>query len=467
MSGPAFSLDEVLAATRGELAIVGPRLTFDGVTIDSRSASAGEIFVAIRGETHDGHAFATAAAAGGASLVLVEEIPAQVPRSCSVIVVRDTLCALGDLAAWHRRRFAVPTIGITGSNGKTTTKELLATICDTAFGADAVLRTVGTQNNLVGLPLTLFRLHGEQKVAVLEMGMNGPVEIWRMAGIAAPNVGVITCVAPAHLEGLGTVRGIADAKAELYRRLRPSSVAIVNADDPLVAAAAHAAAGRVIRFGQDADAAVSALDVDDRGLAGTSFRLSIDGATAPVTLSLPGRHNITNALAAAAAASAVGVPLATIASALSSAQGPGMRMQRVALPNGVTVVNDAYNANPASMRAALRTLASSAATRRIAVLGDMRELGTASTQLHTDVGAAAATANLDALYVLGDHAEAVRAGALGAGMPVDRIIVGRDHADIAERLRAVLHAGDVILLKGSRGSAMERVLRHLETEATT
>ena len=467
MTGPAFALDEVLAATGGELAALGDRLSFAGVTIDSRAATTGQVFVAVRGDTHDGHAFAAAASHRGASLVVVEEVPADLSARCGAVVVRDSLHALGDLAALHRRRFSLPTIGITGSNGKTTTKELLATVLETAYGTDAVLRTIGTQNNLVGLPLTLFRLGAEQRVAVLEMGMNGPVEIWRMAAIAAPDVGVITCVAAAHLEGLGSVHGITEAKSELYRRLRPSAVAVVNADDPQVAAAAQATASRVLTFGEAPAADVVAVGVDDRGLDGTDFGLQIDGHTAAVHLRLPGRHNITNALAAAAAATAVGVPLATIATGLSTAEGPAMRLQRVALRDGVTVINDAYNANPASMRAALHTLAASTATRRLAVLGDMRELGADVTQLHFDVGAAAGTIGLDALYLLGDHAAAVRDGAVAHGLPADRIVVGADHADLAARLRPVLRAGDVVLIKGSRGSAMERVLRHLETDTGT
>lgn len=461
----AFTLEESLAATGGELAVLGARTDFTGVTTDSRQAATGEIYVAIRGDVHDGHAFATAAAQRGAGLVIVEEVPADLPAGCSAVLVRDTLHALGDLAAWHRRRFTVPAVGITGSNGKTTTKELLATVLETAYGAAAVLRTVGTQNNLVGLPLTLLRLDDQTRVAVLEMGMNGPVEIWRMAAIAAPDVGVITCVAPAHLEGLGTVRGIAEAKAEMYRRLRSSGTAVVNADDPLVAAAATAAAGRVMRFSQTGAADVEAVAVADGGLAGTRFDLRIGGQVAPVTLALPGRHNVTNALAAAAAATAVGVPLDVVARGLSIARGPSMRMQLVTLPGGVTIVNDAYNANPASMLAALRTLAASTATRRLAVLGDMRELGADADRLHHELGTAASGSPLDGLFLLGEHASVVRDGALAAGFPDDRIVVGTDHADLAARVRAVLQPGCVVLIKGSRGSAMERVLRHLETES--
>ncbi|HTD27244.1 MAG TPA: UDP-N-acetylmuramoyl-tripeptide--D-alanyl-D-alanine ligase, partial [Candidatus Elarobacter sp.] len=230
----AFALEEVLAATGGDLVRLGARTRFPGVTTDSRSLRPDELFVALRGEAHDGHAFLGEAVERGAGAVVVERAHAERPLRCGVIAVRDTLAALGDLAAFHRRRCHPRIVAVTGSNGKTTTKEMLAAILARALGPGRVLRTSGTQNNLVGLPLTLLRLAGTEEAAILELGMNGPGEIWRLAQIAEPDVGVITCVAPAHLEGLGSIHGVAEAKAELYRRLRPSATAVVNADDPLV-----------------------------------------------------------------------------------------------------------------------------------------------------------------------------------------------------------------------------------------
>src|SRR5919197_685346 len=235
----AFELDEVLAATGGELLTFGSRSRFPGVTTDSRRLHEGELFVAVRGERHDGHDFVREAARRGAGAVVIEPAHAGQSLPCGVIVVRDTLVALGDLAAFHRHRHRPKVVAVTGSNGKTTTKEMLAAILERAFGAGRVLRTAGTQNNRVGLPLTLLRLGGTERSAILELGMNGPGEIWRLAQIAEPDVGVITCVARAHLEGLGSLHGVAEAKAELYRRLRPSATAVVNADDPLVAASAR------------------------------------------------------------------------------------------------------------------------------------------------------------------------------------------------------------------------------------
>lgn len=461
-----FELADALAATRGVLATLGHYPRFIGVTTDSRAVRPGELFIALRGDSHDGHAYVAEAARRGAGGVVVERERSDTRLPCSVVVVRDTLAALGDLAAFHRRRHHPRVVAITGSNGKTTTKEMLAAILEGALEPGSLLRTAGTQNNLVGLPLTLLRLGGTDRVAILEMGMNGPGEIWRLAEIAAPEVGVITCVAPAHLEGLGSIRGVADAKAELYRRLRPSATAVVNADDPLVAAAAGAFPGRKLPFGATpgSEVSIGGSDIVDRGLAGIELRLSIGGRATRVRLGVPGRHNVTNALAAAAAAHALGVDLEAVRRGLEAFRPPGMRMEVSELPGGVTVLNDAYNANPASMAAALRTLAATDAGRRLAALGEMRELGTQAANAHRELGIQAAAAGLDALFLLGTHAADVRAGAETAGLGRDRIVEATTHQELAARLRAFLRPGDLLLLKGSRGAAMEEVLRHLAGE---
>lgn len=457
-----FTLEEVLAATGGELIALGGRVRFPGVTTDTRAIAPGELFVAVRGDTHDGHAFVGDALARGAGAVLVERGRLETPVAGGVIAVRDTLEALGDLAAWHRRRRRPRVVAITGSNGKTTTKELLVGICATALGPGAVLHTRGTQNNLVGLPLTLLRL-GDEAIAIVEAGMNGPGEIWRLVEIASPDVGVVTCVAPAHLEGLGSLHAIAEAKGEMYRRLRPSATAVVNADDPQVVALARLHPGPTLRFGcGEGSIDVRAERIEDRGLDGVGFTVAAGGRSVATRLEVPGRHNVTNALAAAAAARALGIDVEAIGEGIAAFRAPSMRMQVARLASGVTVVNDAYNANPASMAAALRTIAASAAGRRIAVLGDMRELGAAADALHREVGRAAAAAHLDALFVLGEHAAALRDGALAAGMPAARITLADTHAGLGAALAAFCRADDLVLLKGSRGSAMEGVLAYLD-----
>jgi UDP-N-acetylmuramoyl-tripeptide--D-alanyl-D-alanine ligase len=384
-------------------------------------------------------------------------------HGCSVIVVRDTLTALGDLAAFHRRRMAPRVLAVTGSNGKTTTKEMLAAVAARAFGRDHVRHTVASQNNLVGLPLTLLRLAPPERVVVLELGMNAPGEIWRLTQIAQPDVGVVTCMAPEHLEGLGSMHGVAEANTELYRRLRPSATAVFNADDPRVAAAVEVFPGRKLAFGtQGGNIAVAGADIVDHGLEGTTFRLLVEGRSVPVRLAIPGRHNVHNALAAAATAHAFGIGLDAVKEGLEAFQPPGMRMEVTQLPSGVTILNDAYNANPASMAAALRTLAASRGRRRVAVLGEMRELGAAADEAHRTLGSEAAAAEVDGLFLLGSHADLVRAGAEAAGLPAERIVVAASHDDLAARLQAFCRTGDLLLLKGSRGAAMEEVLRRLK-----
>jgi len=464
----AFTLDELLAATGGELARLGVATRFAGVATDTRRIGRGEVFVALRGERHDGHAFLAEAAERGAAAAIVERaaLPPQASRSddlpaCALVAVRDTLAALGDLAAFHRRRVAPRVLAVTGSNGKTTTKEMLAAIVECAVGRDRMVATLGSQNNLVGLPLTLLRLEATGGVAVVELGMNGPGEIWRLAEIARPDVGVVTCMAPEHLEGLGSMHGVVEANAELYRRLRPSATAVFNADDARVTAAVGVFPGRKVAFGTGGGAAVVATDVEDHGLDGSAFRLVVDGAAAPIRIAMPGGHNVQNALAAAATAHAAGIALAAIREGLERFQPPGMRMEVTRLASGVTVLNDAYNANPASMAAALRTLAATRARRRLAALGEMRELGAETLDAHRELGTAAARARLDALFLLGPHAGEVRDAARAAGMPDERIVVAADHAALAARLGGELRPGDVLLVKGSRGAAMEEVLKHL------
>jgi UDP-N-acetylmuramoyl-tripeptide--D-alanyl-D-alanine ligase len=454
-----FDLDEVLAATRGELVRLGDRVRFPGVATDTRSIRPGEIFVPIRGATHDGHRYLDRAAGGGAGAVLVERGWAEHPLACTVVAVRESLAALGDLAAFHRRRQPAQVLAVAGSNGKTTTKEMTATILREAWGAGAVLHTPGTRNNLVGMPLTLLALRASQRVAVLELGMNGPGEVWRLAEIAAPDAGVITCVAPEHLEGVGSLHGAAEAEAELFRRLRPSATAVVNADDPLVVAAAAPFPGRVVRFGTDGE--VRAEGVTDHGLEGTTFRLRADGGETTVRLPVPGRHNVGNALAAAALARLAGASLDAVRAGLERFEAPSMRMQVQRLPNRITVINDAYNANPASMAAALQTLAATPATRRLAVLGEMRELGAETEAAHRELGRAAAASAPDLLLAIGPWAGLVRDAAVAAGLAPDRIAVADDHAAAAEHLRVACRPGDLILLKGSRGASLEAVLAHL------
>jgi UDP-N-acetylmuramoyl-tripeptide--D-alanyl-D-alanine ligase len=454
-----WTIAEVVGAT-GARTNASPLLTFDGVTIDSRRVSPQCLFVALQGQHHDGHSFAHQALERGAAAVLVREIPSGVPKD-RALVVPDPLRALGDLAAYTRRRSGLKVFAVTGSNGKTTTKEMVASICERAdFPAprSGLLKTAGNENNLIGLPLTLLRMTGEEAVAVLEMGMNAPGEIDRLTEIACPDIGVITNVGPAHLEGLGSVEGVARAKGELFARMRAEATIVVNMEDEWVPKLAAPFPGRRIEFGFGRE--VEAQAVRDFGLDGVAFDLHVVDRAETVRLRMPGLHNVSNALAAAAAAHGLGVAIDVIAAGLCAAKAPAMRMQVVRFANGTTVLNDGYNANPASMAAALQTLAAFG-SHGIAVLGEMRELGRDSEKLHRQMGVLAARSGIRALVALGPTpatSEMAR-GAREAGMEIGAIHVCAEPSEVAKIVTEIWRSGDVILLKGSRGADTEKAVQ--------
>jgi UDP-N-acetylmuramoyl-tripeptide--D-alanyl-D-alanine ligase len=460
--GVAWQLADVLDATGGRTRrLDGPRC-IAAVSTDTRSLTPGAAFVALRGPNHDGHAYVGEAVRRGAAALIVEAAAGCSVDGAPVTVVEvpDTLRALGDLAAHHRRRRALTVAAITGSNGKTTTKEMLASIMTHALGRGSVLTTRGTENNLIGVPLTLLRASGEERVAVLELGMNARGEIWRLAEIADPDVGVVTCVAPAHIEGLGSIEGVARAKGELYARLRSRATAVVNNADERVKEIAGVFTGRTLCFGPGGD--VRAEEVTSQGTDGIAFTLVAGDASRRVRVPLPGIHNVTNALAAATTAVALGASVGAIVAGLEALPPLPLRMQVEVLPGSVTVINDAYNANPASMRSALAMLASTGGTgARIAVLGEMRELGPESAALHREVGRAAAEHGVSLLVILGPEADAVRAGGVEGGLDPEVVVIVGSHDEAAAVVRERLRPGDCVLIKGSRGARMEDVLERL------
>jgi UDP-N-acetylmuramoyl-tripeptide--D-alanyl-D-alanine ligase len=449
-----FTLEEIAEATRGTVAgKAGAQVS--GVSTDSRTVAPGQLFVALRGERFDGHDFVAPSAARGVTVFLVDQAwhkACVLPEGTSAVVVADTLKALGDLAAWHRRRFTIKVVGITGSNGKTTTKEMLARIL-TQTGPG--LKTEGNLNNLIGLPLTLLRLTGRERWVVLEMGMSEFGEIDRLAEIAAPDLGIITNVFPAHLETLGSVEGVAKAKGELFLRLKTGAFAVYNVDDPLVAKCPTPADVIRLTFGLRG-AEVSSAAIQSLGKKGESFTLRLPNEEQQVRLSAYGRHNIYNALAAAAAAYALGVPGEVIRLGLDEFTPYDKRFQ-LEEHSGVVLIDDSYNANPASMAAALTTLKDIRDDgRTVAVLGDMLELGQGTEKAHGDLGRLAAGC-VERLYLLGDLAKLVAAGALEAGLTPEQVQVAANHEEIWQDLLAWVKPGDCILVKGSRGMRMERV----------
>lgn len=462
----AWSKTEILAATGGRLWRDGKAKRFGEVVTDSTKVRRGSIFVALKGGRHDGHEFIADALRGGASCVIAHRL---VPRlnyqRATVVKVRDTLTALGDLAHFRREQLAPKVLAITGSNGKTTTKEMLAAILDEAvLGGEhlrgCLLKTEGNFNNLVGLPLTLLRLRKHHKFAVLELGTNRPGEIRRLAEIADPDSGLITSVAAAHLEGLSSLAGVAREKGALYEAVRPGGVIGVNVDDARVKKLAAKFNGKKITYGKRGWLRAGSCRMSAVG--GTNFTLHAGAARSKIHLNYLGQHNITNALAATALAVGAGVELPAIRRGLAKAKPYSMRMQ-IEKWNRIGIINDAYNANPASMRAALQTLAGiQCPGKRIAVLGDMFELGRRSTAEHRALGRAAANAKIDGLYLLGAQADAVRKGAVAGGLAAAKIFIGKDHGDLAGRMRQYVQPGDWLLFKGSRGMQMERVLEALK-----
>jgi len=426
----------------------GRNVGFEGVTTDSRQVARGDLFVALRGERFDGHAFVDQALAAGAAAAMVDDPGRVATHGAALVLVDDTLQGLGRLAAAWRARFTLPLVGITGSNGKTTVKEMLAAILRVHAGDDAVLATSGNLNNAIGVPLMLLRLRSQHRYAVIEMGMNHLGEIRYLTRLVAPTVALVTNAGTAHIGELGSREAIAQAKGEIYEGLG-AGLALVNADDPFAGYWRGMNAGRqVIEFGLEQPAAVRGRYAD--GVLSVHTPVAAYG----VQLNVPGMHNVRNALAACAVADALGTPPEAVVHGLQEYAGIKGRLQRKAGRGGVVVIDDTYNANPDSTRAAIAVLAAQPGTR-ILVLGDMGELGPDGAGLHAEMGAEARNAGIERLFALGElSAEAVRA--FGAG--------GRHFTEVdalCGELGAMLTVGTTLLVKGSRFMRMERVVARL------
>jgi len=449
-----MKLSDVALWTNGVLrgAVLGnAEIDVRAVFTDTRAPQAGALFIALKGENFDAHDFVASAKDGGAAAALVaREVDVDLPQ----VIVADTQAALGDLASAVRAQRRARVVGITGSNGKTTVKTLLASILK-LHGKTHV--NAGNLNNEIGLPLSILTMPEDAQYAVLEMGAGKPGDIAYLAAIARPEIGLVNNIAPAHLERMGTLEGIAETKGAIYAALPPSGVAVINADDAFAGTfIARSGTRNVISFGLQRESEVSA-DVHTLG-AESRFEIHTPAGKADVTLPLPGQHNVMNALAAAACALALDVPLATIQQGLQSAPAVKGRLQRYAMPHDWTLIDDSYNANPGSTAAAIATLMAEPGDAWL-VLGDMRELGKDASALHAQIGKLAREHGVARLYAVGELAgAAARAFGKSARHFATQL-------ELIAALRADVHAGVRVLVKGSRGSAMERVVHALREGA--
>ena len=454
----------IAEATGGRLIAGAGDTVVEGVAIDSRTIEAGALYVAIRGERLDGHAFVDGAIARGASGVLIsDETAAPTTPGAFAIVVTDTLTALQAIGREIRRRSAAIVVAITGSAGKTTTKELTAALLDERYD---VFRNRGNLNNHIGLPLSLAELRSGPDVAVVELGMNHKGEISTLVALAEPEIRVWTNVGNAHIGFFASRDDIADAKAEILERARASDLLVVNADDDAIMARAATFQGRVATFGLTEAASVRAVGVTPRGIEGTDATIETPRGSFDVRIPLVGAGNLLNVLAAVSVALELDVPIDAIAARIAALAPAARRGEVIRQPNGVTIVDDSYNSSPAALLQSIAALKATVASRRAAVLGEMLELGDHATALHEECGRAAADAELAWLVTVGGApARAMAGAAVDAGMPPAAVthVATADEASTAAASK--VQSGDVVLIKGSRGIGVDRVVAHLKAEA--
>ncbi len=437
-----FDLKAAAEAVGGR--IMGENVLVSGVFTDTRKPVPGGLFLALAGERFDGHAFVPSLEEGDTAAVLIgRELETVLPA----VIVKDTGRALCDLAAWHRARFDIPVIALTGSVGKTTTKEMIAVVLSRR---GKTLKTEGNLNNNIGMPLTLLRLDDDDTAAVIEMGMNHAGELSLLTSVCRPTAALITNVGVNHIENLGSRENILKAKLEILEGLEKGSLVFLNADNDLLAPL-DLPDFEVVRYGLEADAPITAREIETAA-DGTDFTLCVYGETARVRLNSPGVHNVCNALAAAAVGYHHGVPVSQIADALAE-YAPTGRRQRTVKYGDVTLIDDCYNASPTSTKASLEVLAGSPG-RRIAILGDMLELGSFAEDMHKDVGAYC-KGRADLLFAYGRLSRYTAQLAGAAGVPSRSFT---DAAELSREVKKILAGGDTVLVKGSRGMKMEQII---------
>lgn len=432
-----------------------------GISIDTRTLDEGDLFVAIEGEHYDAHSFLSQAfSAGAVGAIISKEMVGEIPPGTFLFQVEDTTKALGELAAWYRERFSIPVVAITGSAGKTTTKDMIAAILGERY---ICRKNTGNLNNEYGLPLTLLSLQKRDEVLITEMGMRDLHEIEHLARIAKPQIGVITNVGPTHLETLGSIENVARGKGELAQALPQEGHLILNGDDPRVRRMAEMSRAKVHFFGLEGrDLDVKALNRKNLGLKGMEFSLSGDDTL--YHLPLPGEHNLYNALASIAVGRIFQVTPSEIQAGLKRFKPSPLRMEIKRLSGGITLINDTYNANPLSMEMLLTTLTETEASRRVAILGDMLELGEVSEREHRDLGKTVYTLGIDLLFTTGKEGWHIAEGAREAGMDRERVFYHSQKNHLLLSLKENLSRGDLVLLKASRGVALEELISAFKEE---
>ena len=453
-----LTVGDVAQACEGVISEGNGEQSLGGVAVDSRQVEPGDLFVALRGERVDGHDYLEQAARKGAVAALVSK-KVSVKQPLTQIIVNSSGEALLELAAWYRRQFPVTVVAVTGSIGKTTTKELIAAVLSQRW---QVLKNVGNYNTEIGVPLTLFQLREGHQVAVIEMGMRGAGQIRRLAQVVAPQMGVVTNVDVTHIELLGSLENIAKAKAELVVELPPDGIAVLNGDDPRVRAMGATYGGKIFFYGRGSENDYFARDIQTQPGGTVDFVAHTPQGCIDVHLPLPGQHNVPNALAALAVGSCFGLDLPSMVRGLATCEPVAMRLNIVPGIKGITVINDAYNANPTSMVSGLTTLVDlQGEGRTIAVLGDMLELGPLAPEAHRQVGEQAAQCGIDILVVLGKWRGDLALGALEAGMAPEKVRDFATKADAIAYLQRYLEPADRVLVKASRGMALEEIVTSL------
>jgi len=456
---------QIIEAVRGELLYGDSEDSFAGIAIDSRTISKGDLFVAIKGQNYDGHDFIANAVENGAAGLLIskselagDRYKKWTKKGIVCFAAENTIEALGDIAALNRKRTDVSVVAITGSNGKTTTKEMTALVLSRRFDT---LATKGNYNNEIGLPLTMFRLDASHKWAVLEIGMSRPGEIGRLAEICRPDIGVITNIGTAHLEGFDSIEGIARAKGELLGHIRKNGTAVLNADDPGLFGLADKVQNNLLFFGFHKNAGVRAKNIKQEAF-GLSFSLLLPGESISVKLKAHSPVFVSNALAAAATGHLAGLKAGEIKSGLENFQPVMGRMDIINTRRGFHIIDDTYNANPCSMKAAINALQTLKGRERgIFVAGDMLELGKDAALIHQEIGALAAACDISKLYVTGVFADDVAKGAHSKGLQSEKILSGTKE-EILDDLANRIKPGDWILVKGSRAMCMEDIVKELK-----